>query len=116
MGAWRALPRSRRCEGLCSALGLVYGVRRPGMRTIDMQRVEAHSSRLVDEAANGEPFIITLAGKGLVKVVPLAPEEQPISLFGCMAGEIKIPDDFDTMGQDEIIAVFEGKDSTEREG
>ncbi|MDR0908950.1 MAG: hypothetical protein LBM77_04205 [Spirochaetaceae bacterium] len=29
--------------------------------------------------------------------------------IGFMKGEIKVPDDFDTMMQDEIIAMFEGK-------
>jgi hypothetical protein len=31
-----------------------------------------------------------------------------LSRFGFMDGEFNIPDDFDTMFQDEVIAMFEG--------
>ena len=41
------------------------------MRTVNIHEAKTHLSRLVDEAANGEPFVIAKAGKPLVKVVPL---------------------------------------------
>ena len=53
--------------------------------------------------------MIAKAGKPLVKVVPLneppAHEPQPI---GFMKEQIKVPDDFDTMGQKEIEELFYG--------
>lgn len=83
------------------------------MRTVNMHEAKTHLSRLVEQAAKGEPFIIAKAGKPMVKVVPveakeLAPSKSPI---GFMDGEIKVPDDFDTMGEDEIRRVFEGDDA-----
>jgi antitoxin (DNA-binding transcriptional repressor) of toxin-antitoxin stability system len=53
--------------------------------------------------------VIAKAGKPLVKVVPLddAPARKP-QLIGCMKGQIKVPDDFDTMGQAEIEEMFYG--------
>ena len=41
------------------------------MRTVNIHHAKTHLSRLVEEAADGEPFIIAKAGKPLVKVVPL---------------------------------------------
>jgi prevent-host-death family protein len=73
------------------------------MRTVNIHEAKTHLSRLVDEAANGEPFVIAKAGKPLVKVVPLdAPAATERRRLGFMIGEIDVPDDFDRMGQEEI--------------
>jgi antitoxin (DNA-binding transcriptional repressor) of toxin-antitoxin stability system len=59
----------------------------------------------VDAAARGESFIIARAGKPLVKVVPIdAPQAKKRLDF--MAGQFTVPDDFDTMFQDEIEEMF----------
>ena len=75
------------------------------MRTVNIHEAKTQLSRLVEKAAAGEAFIIAKAGKPLVKVVPLdAPaEKRPI---GFMKGEIAIPEDFNTMGQEEIERLF----------
>ena len=81
------------------------------MRTVNMHDAKTHLSRLVDRAAKGEPFIIAKAGKPLVKVVPLdAPEPIASRRFDFMAGELLVPDDFDTMMADEIREMFGLKD------
>jgi len=56
-------------------------------------------SRLVERAANGEPFIIAKTGKPLVKVVPLdaLAEDQKSSRIGFPDGLINVPDDFKSM-------------------
>lgn len=79
------------------------------MRTVNMQEAKTHLSRLVDRAARGEPFIITKRGKPLVKIVPLdaMPARKP-KRFGFLRGQISVPDDFDTMCQDEIEKMFYG--------
>jgi prevent-host-death family protein len=41
------------------------------MRTVNMHDAKTHLSRLVEEAAKGEPFIIAKAGKPMVRVTPL---------------------------------------------
>lgn len=41
------------------------------MRSVNIHEAKTHLSRLVERAANGEPFIIAKAGKPMVKVVPL---------------------------------------------
>ncbi len=79
------------------------------MRTVNIHEAKTQLSRLVDRAAKGEPFIIAKAGKPLVKVVALdATAKKKKSPIGFMKGQLKIPDDFDTMDQEEIIRLFEG--------
>ena len=79
------------------------------MRTFNMHEAKTHLSRLVEAAANGEPFIIARAGKPLVKVVAVeAPGAGAARRVGFMAGKISVPEDFDRMGSEEIEAVFEG--------
>ncbi len=78
------------------------------MKTVNMHEAKTHLSRLVDEAAKGEPFVIAKAGKPLVKVVPLdAPVPGRKRRIGFMEGRIKVPDDFDQMGASEIQRLFE---------
>ena len=79
------------------------------MRTVNIHEAKTHLSRLVDQAAKGEPFVIAKAGKPLVKVVARdAPPEKPIRRLGFLEGQYTIPDDFDWMGEDEIVRHFEG--------
>jgi prevent-host-death family protein len=80
------------------------------MQTINIHKAKTHLSRLVEEAAKGNAFIIAKAGKPMVKVSPLDAEESPqIKRIGFMAGEISVPDDFDNMGASSIIGLFEGE-------
>ena len=80
------------------------------MKTVNMHEAKTHLSRLVDQAANGEPFVIAKAGKPLVKVTPLEEAPKPKnSRRGFLAGQISAPDDFDTMGQEEIEKMFYGE-------
>jgi prevent-host-death family protein len=77
------------------------------MRTVNIHEAKTHLSRLVEQAAKGEPFVIARAGKPLVKVVPLdAPSGTEVRRLGFMAGHIAVPDDFDRMGQAEIESLF----------
>lgn len=78
------------------------------MQTYNIHEAKTHLSRLVEQAAKGEPFVIAKSGKPLVKVIPLtAPEPSKIKRFGFMAGQISVPDDFDQMAEAEIVKMFE---------
>lgn len=81
------------------------------MRTINIHEAKTHLSRLVEQAARGESFIIAKASKPMVKVVPLGEESGTVRRLGFMAGEINVPDDFDRMSSKNIAALFEGRDS-----
>ncbi|TPL02109.1 MULTISPECIES: type II toxin-antitoxin system prevent-host-death family antitoxin [unclassified Mesorhizobium] len=77
------------------------------MQTVNIHNAKTNLSRLVDQAAKGEPFIIAKAGKPLVKVVPIdQPDTAQVRRVGFMAGQFSVPDDFDRMGGDEIEQLF----------
>jgi len=79
------------------------------MQTFNIHEAKTHLSRLVERAANGEPFIIAKAGRPLVKVMPLhAPEASQAKRLGFLKGEFEVPDDFDEMGRSEIERLFGG--------
>jgi prevent-host-death family protein len=78
------------------------------MQTYNIHEAKTQLSRLVEQAARGEPFVIAKAGKPMVKVMALdAPEPTQVKRFGFMAGQISVPDDFDRMGVAEIVKLFE---------
>ena len=77
------------------------------MKTINIHEAKTQLSRLVDEAAGGEPFVIAKAGKPMAKVTALGtPVGAEIKRLGFMAGQIAVPDDFDRMGEAEIERIF----------
>ena len=79
------------------------------MKIIDIHKAKTQLSKLVNQAVNGQPFIIAKAGKPLVKVIKLdITEKLATKRIGFMKGQINVPDDFDTMGKPEITRRFEG--------
>ncbi len=80
------------------------------MLTINIHEAKTQLSKLVEQAAKGEAFIIAKAGKPMVKVIPLGKTSAGAGgRLGFMAGEIDVPDDFDQMGGDQIAELFNGK-------
>lgn len=75
------------------------------MTTVNIHDAKTQLSKLVEQAARGESFIIAKAGKPMVKVTALDAPAKPKRL-GFLTGEIEVPDDFDTMGATEIAALF----------
>jgi len=70
------------------------------MQTVNIHEAKTHLSRLVDEAAKGNVFIIAKDGKPMVKVLPLSEGElEGTEKLGFMSGEIAVPDDFDSLSQ-----------------
>lgn len=79
------------------------------MHTYNIHDAKTQLSRLVELAAKGESFVIAKAGKPMVKVSALdTPDPSQVKRFGFMAGQIRVPNDFDRMGEADITAVFEG--------
>jgi len=77
------------------------------MRTVNIHQAKTNLSRLVDQAVEGEPFVIAKAGKPLVKVMALgAPAPGQIRRLGFLEGDTRVPDDFDRMGEAEIGRLF----------
>lgn len=79
------------------------------MKTVNMHEAKTHLSRLVEGAVRGEPFVIARAGKPLVKVTVV--EDVAPQRIGFLAGKIDVPEDFDSMDEAQVRALFEGADS-----
>ena len=77
------------------------------MKTVNIHEAKTQLSKLVERASRGESFTIAKAGKPLVRVTALsAPAGSQIRRLGFMAGQFSVPDDFDSMGKEEIERTF----------
>ena len=77
------------------------------METVNIHEAKTHLSRLVDRAAKGDSFVIAKAGKPLVKVSALdTAAAAPARRLGFLRGQLRVPDDFDSMGAAEIEQLF----------
>ena len=80
------------------------------MLTVNIHDAKTRLSKLVEQAAQGESFIIAKAGKPMVMVVPLEPAESGTACrLGFMAGEFTVPENFDRMAGGEIERLFAGR-------
>jgi prevent-host-death family protein len=78
-------------------------------RTVNIHEAKTHLSRLIEEAVQGEPFIIAKSGKPVVKVTAVdAPAPPAVRRTGFLAGHIAVPADFDQIGAEEIAGTFDG--------
>jgi antitoxin (DNA-binding transcriptional repressor) of toxin-antitoxin stability system len=80
------------------------------MRQVNMHEAKTHLSRLVEEAAAGEAFVICKAGRPMVRVSALEVPGQPLTQrrrLGLLLGQCAVPDDFDRMAEGEIAGLFE---------
>jgi prevent-host-death family protein len=77
------------------------------MRTINIHAAKTQLSRLVDDAAAGEEIIIAKAGKPYARLCPLAEAPRRERVLGILNGKLHLPDDFDTLFEDEIREMFE---------
>ena len=68
------------------------------MESVNIHEAKTRLSQLIARAQQGESFIIAKAGKSMVRVTPIdspSPEQQ--KRLGFLAGEFRVPDDFDCM-------------------
>lgn len=75
------------------------------MEVYDVSYVQQHLERLIDEATQGHPFLIAVAGRPVVRVLSVSEEVRPlVRRFGFLADAIKVPDDFDRMDYGDTFA------------
>jgi prevent-host-death family protein len=80
------------------------------MQTVNIHQAKTHLSRLVDQAAKGDSFVIAKAGRPMVKVTAVeAPASGQARRIGFLSGQISVPDDFDDLGAKEIESLFGGQ-------
>ena len=79
------------------------------MDIFDIDAARTDLSKLVDRAADGEPFVIAKDGKPMVKVVSVAAStDGPKNRIGFLKGVYAIPDDVKAFGRGEIQEMFHG--------
>ena len=76
------------------------------MLQVSINEAKMQLSQLVEKASQGESFIISKAGKPMAKVIPFAPISIKAKRIGFLSGQIKVPEDFDRMGQEDIAEMF----------
>jgi prevent-host-death family protein len=81
------------------------------MKTVKMHEAKTHLSKLVEQALQGQPFVIAKAGKPLVQVTMI--ETVSPQRTGFLKGQVEIPADFDDIAADEIKTLFEGETETD---
>jgi prevent-host-death family protein len=78
------------------------------MPTVNVHAAKSQLSRLLDAAVSGEEVIIAKAGKPMVRLVPIEPKKERRKL-GTLAGQFRVPDNFDDPLPDEVLDAFEGR-------
>jgi antitoxin (DNA-binding transcriptional repressor) of toxin-antitoxin stability system len=103
--ARRALTKTVSTDKLSSRLSLSV---EKGMRQVNIHEAKTNLSKLIERAVNGESFVIAKSGKPMVTVSAYRPPHDPAGRIGFLKGRLEVPEDFDSMGREEIQALFEG--------
>ena len=77
------------------------------MKIYSVEEVKANFSKLVDLAANGEPFLVAIDGRPAVKFSAFSAEpSSKVRKFGTLRGQFRVPDNIDTEFESEIAEQF----------
>ncbi len=77
------------------------------MKSVNIHEAKTHLSRLVERVEAGEEIIIAKAGRPAARLVPIEGARKPVKIGGLKARS-PVPDDFNTMFEKEIEALFTG--------
>ena len=78
------------------------------MQQVNIHEAKTNLSKLIEKAVQGESFVIAKSGKPMVTVSAYAPPPDPAKRLGFLKGRLEVPEDFDSMGKEEIQTMFEG--------
>jgi prevent-host-death family protein len=78
------------------------------METVNIHEAKTHLSRILERVARGESIVIARSGRPIARLTAVeSPTASAQRRLGFLAGEIRVPDDFDRLGEDEIATLFE---------
>jgi prevent-host-death family protein len=77
------------------------------MKPINIHEAKTHLSRLVERVQAGEEIVIAKAGRPAARLVPIEAGGKPVKIGG-LKSRAPVPDDFNTMFEGEIEALFAG--------
>lgn len=75
---------------------------------VNVHEAKTRLSELLQKVERGEKVIIARNGKPVAELAALAIEKRPIRALGALRGKVSVPEDFDTLMQDEIEEMFYG--------
>ncbi len=79
------------------------------MQAFNIRAAKTHPSRPVERAAAGEEIVIARAGRPMAKLIAFEPHPSQPRTLGCLAGVVRVPDDFDAALPEALLDVFEGR-------
>ena len=77
------------------------------MKSVNIHEAKTHLSRLVERVEAGEEIIIAKAGRPAARLVPIEGARKPVKIGG-LKSRVPVPDDFNTMFENEIAALYGG--------
>jgi len=77
------------------------------MKSVTIREAKTRLSHLVERVQAGEEILIVKAGRAAARLVPIEAARKPIKIGGLKAPSL-VPDDFNTMFEKEIEALFAG--------
>jgi len=77
------------------------------MKSVNIHEAKTHLSRLVERVEAGEEIIIAKAGRPAARLVPIEGARKPVKIGG-LKSRAPVPDDFNTMFEKDIEALFAG--------
>jgi prevent-host-death family protein len=82
------------------------------MVQVNVHEAKTHFSRLLEQVEQGEEVLIARRGKVIARLVREKPKPKVdrMALFGALAGQIRMSDDFDDPLPPEIQRYFDGED------
>ncbi|ELR98214.1 type II toxin-antitoxin system Phd/YefM family antitoxin [Gloeocapsa sp. PCC 73106] len=78
------------------------------METVNIHQAKTHLSRLLSRVELGEEIIISNRGIPIAKLVPFYTSFNRRASLGQDQERFTVPDDFDALLPEEILAAFEG--------
>lgn len=78
------------------------------MQQVNIHEAKTNLSKLIEKAVHGKSFVIAKSGKPMVIVSAYTPPPDPARRVGFLKGRLEVPEDFDSIGREEIRAMFEG--------
>lgn len=76
------------------------------VQRINIHEAKTHLSQILQQAEQGEEFVIARAGRPVARLVPLV-KTQSRRRLGLLDGQLQIPEDFNAPLPDELLAQFE---------
>lgn len=78
--------------------------------TFNIHEAKTHLSKLIEKTQQGESFVISKSGRPVARLVPVSSTTSQQKRIGFLKGELKVPDDFDQMGNEVLVSLFNGNE------